>query len=380
MLKLYCNIIISGLLLFSGCASAGPSSMEFRSAKTSARSEKNLKRAEEWALKAMDMEIHAADASVPYFIAVEIYKPQKRWVDMAAMLDEAMLRNPDQKLDAPKQLRAREQITKENIKDSFAYTIGEAVTAYRQELWVNLYNGALDAYQKGKKEEAIEQFKLALNVDPAKSSTYIVLAKFYKEDENMDASNDMIDKALNLNNLSSDDATELLLIKAENFKSQQNWDQAMLNYEKAFIASENESMAAVLSILEINLMTENYLNAIDWGEKAMSQRSKIDRVYFSHLLYNIGLSYRGAGAVYYDKAVEIITQINNGEDVLLSSKKDGINNLNISKDYFTESRLYFLDAAVEGMEDAQELANQTRDLLEQVNEIYIPFLNDYTPK
>ena len=68
----------------------------------------------------------------------------------------------------------------------------------------------------------------------------------------------MIDSALALAGLTFEDKTELLLIKAEIFKEQEIWDQAITYYEKAFSDSENESVAAVLSILEINLMSENY--------------------------------------------------------------------------------------------------------------------------
>ena len=56
-----------------------------------------------------------------------------------------------------------------------------------------------------------------------------------------------------------------------------------------------------------------------------------------------------------------------------------MNNLKIAIDYFAEARLYFLDATVEGMDDAQERANKIRDIIEQINDIYIPFLNDYSP-
>ena len=380
MLRIYLNIIIASFVLLSACATTGSSSMEFRSAKTSARSEKNLKKAEEWAIKALNMEIHATDASVPYFIATEIYKPQKRWVEMAEMLDEAIRRNPEQKLDEPKYLRDPKEITKENAKESIAFTIGEAVNAYRKELWVNLYNDALSSYEKGMKEDAIKKFKLTLDMDPTKHASYIVLAKFYKEENNLGESNKMIDSALALDGLTFEDKTELLLIKAEIFKEQENWDQAIIYYEKAFSESENESIAAVLSILEINLMSENYLKAIEWGEKAMAKRSKIDRIYFSLLLYNIGLAYRGAATSYYDMAVDLIADINNGKEISLSSQRDGVNNFKIANDYFAEARLYFLDAAAEGMDDAQERANQIRDLVEQINDVYIPFLNSYIPK
>ena len=384
MLRIYINIIIASLFLLPACAPATSSSMEFRSAKTAARAEQNLKKAEEWGIKALDMEIHATDALVPYFLAIEIYKPQKRWVEMAEMLDEAVRRNPEQKLDEPKYLIDPEdinpkEVTKDNLKNIIVYTIEEAVYAERNELWHNIYSEGYNLYEKGKKEDAIKKFKLALDVDPSKHATYIILAKFYKEVNNVGASNEMIDSALTLEGLTSEDKIELLLIKAEIFKEREDWDKAIIYYKRAFFESENGSVAAILSILEIHLISESYLKAIEWGEKAMNQRSKIDRIHDGYLYFNIGLAYRGAATLYYDMGVDVITQINNGEEILLSSKMDGVNNLKIASDYFAEARLYFLDATVEGMDDAQERANQIRDIIEQINDIYIPFLNDYSP-
>ena len=90
-------IIFSLCILFLwNCSTSAARSMEFTSAKTSARSEKNFKKAEEYGVKALNMDIHANDASVPYFLAIEIYKPQRKWIKMADMLDEAIKRNPSQ--------------------------------------------------------------------------------------------------------------------------------------------------------------------------------------------------------------------------------------------------------------------------------------------
>ena len=75
------NIIISLILsIFWSCAGSNATSMEYRSAKTAARSERNLNRAEEWGLKALAMEEHANDASVAFFLATEVYLPQKKYV------------------------------------------------------------------------------------------------------------------------------------------------------------------------------------------------------------------------------------------------------------------------------------------------------------
>ena len=69
-LTIFSYILIA--LFLTNCAS-GPSSVEFTSAKTKARSERNLKDAENYALQALSLEAHAQDAQVPYFLATEIY-------------------------------------------------------------------------------------------------------------------------------------------------------------------------------------------------------------------------------------------------------------------------------------------------------------------
>ena len=65
-LTLFSYMLIA--LFLTNCAS-GPSSVEFTSAKTKARSERNLKDAEMYAIKALSIETHAQDAQVPYFLA-----------------------------------------------------------------------------------------------------------------------------------------------------------------------------------------------------------------------------------------------------------------------------------------------------------------------
>ena len=368
------SIILSLCMLFLwNCSTSTVArSMEFTSAKTSARSEKNLKKAEEFGLKALVMEAHANDASVPYFLAIEIYKPQRKWTKMAEMLDEAMKRNPTQKLDKPIVL------DKNNInKDNVLTTIEQAVGAYRKELWVNLYNSALSLYEKGNLEQAMEQFHIALDVDPSNIATYIVLAKFNKENGDLEAALNIIGSGLQLESMTPESKTELYLIEAEINKEQENYDGALAIYEKAY--NENVSITSILAILEINLVTENYLEAIEWGSRAMENRAKLDRAYFGHLLYNIGLAYRGAGSIYYDKAANIINMINEGEDVGLSLKTEGLNNLKLSKENFSTARDYFLDADVEEMEDASPREKQMKAIIKEINYVYIPFFEKYNP-
>ena len=362
------------IFFVSSCAT---SSMEFTSAKTAVRSEKNLKKGEEWGHKALAIEADSSNALIPYFLAIEVYKPQKRWVDMSEMLDEAMRRNPEQKLEEPKYLTDPKNITRDNVKESIAYTIEQAVVAYREDLWVNLYNEGLNLYGSGNPDEAIKQFELALKVDPLKIKTYIILAKYYIENDRISDAHQMLDKAFELDDIGKEDKSELLLIKAEIYKGDDNKDEALKFYELAY--NETGSISSVLAIFQLHLMQEDYLKAINWGEIAMNNRMKIDRMYFKDLLYNLGLAYRGAGSVYYDQGVEVITKINNGNNILFSEKKDAINNLKVAVEYFSEGRLYFLDAYAEDQEGADETAKYMKEIIKLTNETYIPFLDDNTP-
>ena len=83
-------IIIITLLFSISCSST---CMEYRSATTAARSEKNLKRAEEWALKALESsECNPEnDALAPYFLATEVYLKQKKFIYLCIIINSIIL-------------------------------------------------------------------------------------------------------------------------------------------------------------------------------------------------------------------------------------------------------------------------------------------------
>ena len=91
--------IITSLSIIILYACFGSLSMEFNSAKTYVRVEKNLIEGEEWALKALDKE--PDNAQIPFFLAIEVYRPQKEYNKMNAMFKEALKRNSNLKLEQP---------------------------------------------------------------------------------------------------------------------------------------------------------------------------------------------------------------------------------------------------------------------------------------
>ena len=174
------------IILFLICSYAlgwgkNATTMEFRSAKTAARSERDLNRAETLALKALEMEAHTNDARVAYFLAIEIYKPKKNWVEMNRMLDIAMERNPEQLLERPFKLtdsKAKRSYLMEQLLRDYAAkstkmldhaameetddviiikTISQAVIVYKDQIWMNSFNQAVELIEAGRFEEALEK-------------------------------------------------------------------------------------------------------------------------------------------------------------------------------------------------------------------------------
>ena len=161
--------------------------MEYRSATTAARSEKNLQRAEEWGLKALESPEcdPVNDGRAPYFLATEVYLKQKNYIKMAEMLDIAEERNTDQLLETPFKLG-----------DTPVTTIGEGVLAYRDQEWVKIFNNAVDLIQKDKIEKAKEKIEIAILLHPTNSMLYELKADISVQKNELDSSRDLYYKSI----------------------------------------------------------------------------------------------------------------------------------------------------------------------------------------
>ena len=374
MLKYFTLIIYSAIALFVWSCASGPSSIEFTSAKTKARSERNLKEAEKYALQAMELEVHQNDAEVPYFIATEIYKPQKKWVQMSEMLDEAMRRNPEQKLKEPKYLVDTENITRENLKESIAYTIGQAVLAYRKELWVSLYNESITKFNNGNNDEAIELLRLTIDLDPNNVKSYVTLSKAYRLNDQLDLSKNTINLGLDLNKIESDQKAELHIIKAEIFKQGGEYVAAISNYTQAY--NETKSMHSMIELLNLNLLSENWPESIQWAEKIYEDLYLIDEVHATDVLFNIALAYRETASRYYNLGIKVIEQLNEETPLSRSELQECINNYNIALEYFDQSRDFFLEAEDMGSYDASSRAAQIKQYMRSIEDDLIPLIQN----
>ena len=362
-LTIFSYILIA--LFLTNCAS-GPSSVEFTSAKTKARSERNLKDAENYALQALSLEAHAQDAQVPYFLATEIYKPQKNWTKVVAMFDEAMKRDSEAMLLQPLM-----------YNNEPIYKMQDQINIYyKNELWFILFNKAVKMYEDDLTDpEIINLLELAMYVDPNNVKAYILLATTYNINENLNAAKELINNALKLESLEVEEKARLCSILAEFYKQENNYSDGIDSYMQAYdfyksIDDTDGVMSSMVGILGLNLLLEDWLKSIQWAEKIyedfylVSEENEID------ILFNISLAYNNAASSYYNIAGEVF----NSDNPTRAALQESMNNYNIAFEYFDIARDFFMELEDMGSENGASMAVQVKDYMDLIEDTQIPFV------
>tara|TARA_Y100001978_G_scaffold23854_1_gene20066 strand:+ start:405 stop:1529 length:1125 start_codon:yes stop_codon:yes gene_type:complete len=362
-LTIFSYILIA--LFLTNCAS-GPSSVEFTSAKTKARSERNLKDAENYALQALSLEAHAQDAQVPYFLATEIYKPQKNWTKVVKMFDEAMKRDPEAMLLQPLM-----------YNNEPIYKMQDQINIYyKNELWFILFNKAVKIYEDDLTDpEIINLLELAMYVDPNNVKAYILLATTYNINDNLNAAKELIGNALRLESLQVEEKARLCSILAEFYKQENNYSDGMDSYMQAYnfyksIEDTDGVMSSMVGILGLNLLLEDWLKSIQWAEKIyedfylVSEENEID------ILFNISLAYNNAASSYYNVAGEVF----NSDNPTRAALQESMNNYNIAFEYFDIARDFFMELEDMGSENGASMAIQVKDYMDLIEDTQIPFV------
>ena len=342
------------VLILTGCVS---SSMEYRSATTAARSEKDLKKAEEWGLKALAIRADSTNAHIPYFLAIEVYKPQKNWIKMAEMLDEAVRRNPTQQLERPIIID----------RDNIFLTIEEGVKTYREEEWSKLYNSSVELYQKDEFESAIQNLDIAIKMDSSRGESYGTLAALHLQSKNKE-------KAKEIALLGISNAPRYALnyqVLADIAIKAKNLDEAEKYYEMA-IASTNDPGPAMRQLIFLYIDKGEIQKAIDYSDVLLNKYPNDPDLYF-----NIGVLFQRLALEAFDPAREMYLALS--EPPLAEEINHAFNQFSGSRKYAYNARDYFLQASdleIEGDGGSGRAAKEMRKLMKQVDDIFIPSIRE----
>ena len=187
-------LYIFAILLFA-CSTT---SVEYRTATTSLRNDRDYNKAEEYAKKALDVDSN--DALPAYFLAMEVYgspsSPKKDYKKAADYFSKALeidaIDGENQKLESSKNVPLSDGSYKE-LK-----TIDDAIKYYSYNLWAESFNEGISLIGQGKNEKAIELFLVAVEFQPEEPKSYNALATLYYESNDYTKASKTADKALSM--------------------------------------------------------------------------------------------------------------------------------------------------------------------------------------
>ncbi len=360
------NIIISlTLLTLWSCAGSNATSMEYRTATTSIRSERDFAKGEEYALKALDLEVHANEARVAYFLAVEIYRPRKDWQKMNNMLDLAMKKNPEESLERPMRL--------DNGK--VLKTIGDAVPVYKEEIWMNAFNQTVSLVDAQKFEKALKEINFAKSIIE-KSDNYITstlinlqLSAETADIKYMKSAKEDLDNALKLDpkNYRALQIYGDLEFEAGDFQSARDYYQrALSNTKDGNIISDLKQ-----SLIYIHVELKEYDKAISLSEEVLSSSTDDPDIYF-----NVGVIYQRLGNTFYEEMIEDYKKITSsisisGKEIqtLYKDAQKTLEMVNLAKDYFMDASSLEIDDINAGQNT--NAINDMKRLRKNIKNVYI---------
>ena len=346
-------LLFSTLITIWSCAGSNATTMEYRSATTKVRSERDLNAGEAYALKALKMEEHANDARVAYFLAIEIYKPRRNWEKMNEMLDIAMDRNPDQSLERPFRLDDGTVVS----------TIADAVKIYKEQIWMNLFNQTVELVDAERFEEAIQKINLAKSV-LEKADNYVTACLLYMQLDDIDNAKKDLDSALQLdpNNV------RVLEIYGDFAQNDSQYAIALEYYQKALDNTDSQD-ALIEKLIFIHVELENYDRAIELSDELLMNNPDNPDLYF-----NVGIIYQRLASKLYDMSVDEWKQITaqdspsaNSIQLTYDNLKQTLEMVKIALGYFMDSSMLEEDENTE-TERAMDEMKRTR---KTINDIYL---------
>ncbi|MFB0516842.1 MAG: tetratricopeptide repeat protein [Candidatus Neomarinimicrobiota bacterium] len=316
-------IILAGLVLIidQSCES-----QEFVSAKMYIQ-QQDLERAEEFFLKALELDSEKNNAKIPYLLAKDVYAEQRRYEDMNQMLEEALQRNPSQRMGQ--------------------YTIKELVQNLRQVQWsmeykrgADLYNATINATggeppneeQRQQFLQAKTHFETAILIWPEEGAVFTNLVYCYRQLGDVEGEQAALNDALE----KDPENGVVLLLAGERAWNDGDYEQAVSYYERAHEALP-DNIDVMQRLTAVYLETDNSQAALEILEEAQRQAPKDPDVY-----YNLGAVYANIGNEALEKGQELYREAVSIEEIPIEKLEVAVENFKQAQKAYSES-LYFMD-------------------------------------
>ena len=352
-------LVLLSIVLFS-CSST---TTEYRTATTALRQEKDVKKAEEFALKAIDL--YPEDALPAYFLAMEVYGTKQRqdyakayeYFEKALEMDK--LDEKEQKLEASKMVPSNDGPPIE-LK-----TIKQAIEYYSYNLWVETFNKGIELQTAGQLNEAIEMFHVANKFKPDDLKNYTALAELYFKIQDFSSFNNYADKALEQDNSLS----RLWSFKGEIALNNGDYFDAEVNFKKAWDAAiSNKEPIANINVYMNLLFSALFNQGKQEAALALNEDLIASDPVNIDLYYNSGVVYQNIFTDNFKKSQINMGNLNSlnaqDKDELIEELESCINFANKSRDMFL-----MCSGLAENESDMENYDNQAKELKTYIKQI-----------
>ncbi len=347
-------LLTSTIILFL-YSCIGSMSMEFNSARTYARIEDNLVEAEKWGVIALDME--PDNSQVPWFLANEVYRPQKK-MDKVAEMFKLALDRADANLERPFKSGGVEITTVHQAIKNEASTI---------------HNDGIKLLNRGKKNKAMSKFLFSMELNPTLVENYIALSDMSYDRGDMDKTMQYLDKGFSINPTNQN----LIFRKSKYARESKNYDLAISSLQQIKTDDEKLNLLVEKEIFMIYIDKEDYNQAIEFGSQLFDklyENTDTEDLVLSETCYNLAVCYRYIGYELYNNVADVIQSATDDKELI----KKTLDDAESAKEYLSIAKEKFFDASGFNPDDktSSNYAKELSKVIKQLRKLFIPALEE----
>ncbi len=347
-------LLTSTIILFL-YSCIGSMSMEFNSARTYARIEDNLVEAEKWGIIALDME--PDNSQVPWFLANEVYRPQKK-MDKVAEMFKLALDRADANLERPFKSGGVEITTVHQAIKNEASTI---------------HNDGIKLLNRGKKNKAMSKFLFSMELNPSLVENYIALSDMSYDRGDMDKTMQYLDKGFSINPTNQN----LIFRKSKYARESKNYDLAISSLQQIKTDDEKLNLLVEKEIFMIYIDKEDYNQAIEFGSQLFDklyENTDTEDLVLSETCYNLAVCYRYIGYELYNNVADVIQSATDDKELI----KKTLDDAESAKEYLSIAKEKFFDASGFNPDDktSSNYAKELSKVIKQLRKLFIPALEE----
>ena len=347
-------LLTSTIILFL-YSCIGSMSMEFNSARTYARIEDNLVEAEKWGVIALDME--PDNSQVPWFLANEVYRPQKK-MDKVAEMFKLALDRADANLERPFKSGGVEITTVHQAIKNEASTI---------------HNDGIKLLNRGKKNKAMSKFLFSMELNPSLVENYIALSDMSYDRGDMDKTMQYLDKGFSINPTNQN----LIFRKSKYARESKNYDLAISSLQQIKTDDEKLNLLVEKEIFMIYIDKEDYNQAIEFGSQLFDklyENTDTEDLVLSETCYNLAVCYRYIGYELYNNVADVIQSATDDKELI----KKTLDDAESAQEYLSIAKEKFFDASGFNPDDktSSNYAKELSKVIKQLRKLFIPALEE----